>query len=179
MGTRGFSSLARKVKSLKDDLGDAAAKGAREGAEVTKFEAKKRIVEHDAVWTTNLYRSIGISQFRALGGHQRIEIEVDAPYGAYVEYGTGPRGQGSPSGFGFKAPTFSTRLVGAIFPWVMTKPGFRRERNLKQAWIIAHVIAQEGTYAQPFFRPAWFVRGEQATKRGARREVRREFRSTF
>lgn len=171
MGVKGLSALQRQVRDMRDDL-DSEVKDAV-GDAVDKMErgVQAQVVQADAVWTTNLYRSIYQTDFTMPFGH-RFKIYAGADYAPYVEFGTGtkgPRTDDQPTrtlgiargNFGtprFDSPSedeFST-VFGNIMQWVMTKPGFAGARHGGTAAAITEEIIENGTAAHPFMRPAYF-----------------------
>jgi HK97 gp10 family phage protein len=171
MGLNGLRKIERKAERLQRDLEDEVADAAEDGAEATQREAKRNVVEHNTVWRGNLFRSIVV---RRTGS--RIRVLADVPYAAVVEYGSGQRGDPSaPFDAQFGAPAFSGELVRDITDWVFTKPAFYGPRTVDIAQRIASTIADEGTYAHPYMRPAWF-KTEQTVIDNAERAVRRALR---
>lgn len=156
MSLRGAKSLRRKVQHIKRNLGDEVEDAVREGAEATAAEMQRNVASHNTVWRGNLYRSISADK-RPTGRFARYSIKADVPYAAFVEFGTGARGDTkAPPRFQFSAPEHTPRLTQDITEWVMTKPVFFGPRTEEVAWAIARRISQSGTYAHPFMRPAWF-----------------------
>jgi len=157
MGLQGSHSLRKKVTRIKNNLEDEVDDGIREQSEVTARQAKKNVVEGNQVWTTNLYRSIGVERSATSDGFA-YEVVADVPYAAMVEYGTGQRGDSdAPLKFQFDSPDENDfgDVFGNIFEWVKTKPAFFGPRTADVAAKITWTIIEEGTYAHPFFRPAY------------------------
>lgn len=175
MPLRGADSLKRKVRNIRDNLGDEVNDEVRDASEEIAREAQGNVVSQNAVWRTNLYRSIGVIETPLPSGN-RYHIRADVPYAAYVEFGTGERGQSSVDPmFQFQAPAFTPDLTREITEWVMTKPGFYLPRTRGVAWGIAKSISRHGTSPKPFMRPAWFA-GERKMRRGVRRAAKRVIR---
>lgn len=157
MAVKGLTSLKRKVRHMRDDLGDEVEDAVRRGSESTAAEMRGNVVDQNAVWKTNLFRSISAEKVPG-DSFARFEVSADVPYAAFVEFGTGAKSDPSaPHRFRFSAPEHTPRLTREITEWVMTKPAFFGPRTEEVAWAIAVSISQEGTSASPFLRPAWFV----------------------
>jgi HK97 gp10 family phage protein len=165
-------SLARKIKRKKRRTRDKVDSEMRTSANRIRSAARRNIVDSDAVWTTQLFRSIEVDK----RGWASYAVGTDVPYAAYVEFGTGSKNVADDPEFQFEAPEFSQALVGAIVEWVMTKPGFRRERTLSNAYKIAGSIAAEGTEDQPFLGPAYRA-NKRRTLASVRTAVRRGLRT--
>lgn len=176
MGLRGSKSLRRKVKHIRDNLGDEVEDAVRDGAQTTAAEMRANVAQQNAVWRGNLFGSI-MAESRPTGNHARYRIVADVPYAAFVEFGTGPRGDPTaPLKFQFDAPEHTPELTREITAWVMTKPVFFGPRTEEVAWAIAKSIARNGTTAQPFMRPAWFKQKPMIVTRAgyaAKRVIRR------
>ena len=111
---------------------------------------------------------------------------IGAPHAAYVEYGTGARQSGSPNGQRFRAPSVPPTM--SILRWVRLKgvqprspvyindDGTTDELGLAHA--IAQSIAQHGSHAHPYARPAWHENREDI-KRSHKQGVKRALRATF
>ena len=67
-----------------------------------------------------------------------LQIEYNAPYAMYVEYGTGPH------------PVPPQVLIG----WVRRKLGIKSKKAASVAWAIANKISKQGTQPKPFLRTA-------------------------
>lgn len=164
MGINGMQSTKKKIRGIRDNLGDNVNRGVKTAAEATAREAKRQVAMWDAVWTRDLYESIYATSFLLSEGIHRHKIAARAEYAPYVEYGTGVRGEGKyrspdPSDFGFIFPS--------IVRWVETKPMFFGARNPGTAAAITETIIEQGTYPQPFMRPAWHT-----TRRGVIAQAR-------
>lgn len=156
MGLRNYNRLRRKVRYLRDNLGDAAADAVERGAQGMTAEMKANVTQKNAVWKLNLFGAIAYSEM-ATDSYTSYQIVADVPYAAFVEFGTGPRGDPTaPLRFQFASPSHTPELTQDILSWVMTKPMFFGTRSQSTAWAIAQKIAEEGTRPKPFLRPAWF-----------------------
>lgn len=158
MGLNGLRSLANQVESMKDDLDDKPQAAVRRNAARTVASAKERVVQEDAVASTELFRGIG---YKRRGS--RTIIESAAPHSGFVEFGTGQQHITNPWTRHYKAPDFSPQLVGVLTEWVVQKPSLRGQIHdpvsfaEKVAWNISgnNPDRPSGSEAQPFFRPAW------------------------
>lgn len=149
-------------------------------------------VNHDARWRGNLATSITAHGVRYSETVNRMEFTVGtdasiAPYGPFVEFGTGERtlqshsGSAStqfphdmPPGFPYESPDVDPqRLAGEITEWVKTKPLVPKNVGTQEAlgYVIAESIIEHGTYAHPFVRPAWY-KNVLRVKRTAKKAVR-------
>lgn len=165
MTVHGLKSLEKELQSLKDDVMDAAEDAVSDTLDDTEQRAKQRLIQEDAVHTTQTYRGFLQSHLDLPSGFRKT-LTNTTPHSKFVEWGTGQQ-------FGtsryttmppqqFDAPDMSVQLVSNIARWVETKPSFRREgppRSL--AYPISLAIAghvdghPSGTPPQPFMRPAW------------------------
>lgn len=183
-----FSDLARRVEDLSDDLRETADDSVQESLEDTKEAARTELNVHDANWQHKVWLSLKVLERQIVDGkhkttrHKFISDGSIAPHNRYLELGTGMHfGEGGyslPSDVHpYKSPSFSPKLVRRITEWVETKPVEPRIYNSTKGLgrAIAWQISEEGTPAQPYFRPAW-----QYTKhdlyRSLKSDVRRELR---
>lgn len=187
MGVKGLDSLQKRLEKLKGGLDDAGTEAADDALDATERNAKRRIIEQDAVQTTDLYRGFVQSTVKTPRA-TRKRLRNTARHGNVVEWGSGQ--QFGSSGFSqmplngpYKAPSFSTTLVNAIREWIVEKPTFRRVNALPEdaAVGIARGIAgnvdnrPSGTPPQPFMRPAW-RHGKRVLDHQARKNVREALR---
>lgn len=172
MGLTGMNDLVKKVERLESNLHDDVTDAVEEDAEYTATAAKGIVVHENTVWSTNLYRSIGVKR-TDMSRINSVKIHANVPYAAYVEFGTGARGQSSVSPrFQFEAPPFSRDLFKNIQAWVMQKPAFYGTRSEEVAYKIAQAIAEKGTNPHPFMRPAWHT-GKRTVVQNAESAVQR------
>lgn len=174
MGLQGYQSTRRSIESIRDNLGDNVHDAVKSATEETAAEAKRQVAMWDAIWTRDLYGSIGATWMRWDTDVRRYKIQARQPYAKYVEYGTGLRGENGRHGLGgYASPSESDfgTLFGNILSWVETKPGFIGPRTPSTAAAITHTIIDQGTYAQPFMRPAWHS-GEREVLGSARVAMR-------
>ena len=187
MGVKGFDSLQKRLEKLKGDLEDAGTEAADDALNATERNAKRRIVDDDAVASTELYSSFVQSTVETPSG-VRKRLGNEASHANVVEWGSGQQFGSTqysrlPSNGPYKAPSFSFDLINAIRQWIVEKPTFRRQgRPPKEASVdIAAAIAglktgyESGTPPQPFMRPAW-RRGKRVLKHQARKNVREAVR---
>lgn len=179
MGIKGIGRLRRQVRGMRDDLGDEVSDAVDDASETVAGTMRSNVLTGGQVWTGNLASSIYVRQTEGEGIH-RVRIVADAPYAAYVEFGTGPRGAAdAPSRFQFQAPTHTPELTRQIQSWVETKPTFMSgffdipEESL--GYVIARSISEKGTHPHPFARPAWFS-GKPVVMNSAERAVKRVIR---
>lgn len=171
----GLRSLEKKLEGMKDDIEDEVDDAVERSLDATEREAKRNLVEQDAVASTATYR--GFQQRKTTVGANgrrgfRRTLTNVAPHAKFVERGTGDKGF-------YRAPSMSTSLVNAIRVWINQKPSFRRlgRPDDEAAFWIARSIAGEGdgpsgTAPQPFMRPAW-QRGERVLKHNVQVAVTR------
>lgn len=184
MGLQGYKSTRRKIEGIRRDLADNVNNAVARGADATAEEAKRQVAMWDAVWRRNLYESIGSTRMRWDTGVTRHAIRARTPYAAYVEFGTGARGRMT-GHFGNVNPMFKfdspdetdwNMVYSNILWWVNTKPMFLGSRGPGTAAAITETIIEQGTYAQPFMRPAWNSGKHKVVgwaKAAAKRTVRR------
>lgn len=172
--------VAADIEDVKDDLHDNVENAGRSAMNNVLFDAIG-YVEADADWTGRLRKSLSLS-VTDRGDQIEFNVHTDAdlaPHAPFVEFGTGSKGgkttfkansafipaswpdTGSavPVGFPYSAPGMHPGLVESIIDWVETKPITPRNGDMSDeqlGYVIAAEIAEEGTYAHPFLRPAWF-----------------------
>lgn len=183
------------VEDTKEDLHKNLKRTARTQMGAVQMQAKSN-VGLDAEWTGNLRTSISLDMDDR-GDEITVSVGTDsgrAPYAPFVEFGTGMRsalswsgslpflpadeGTTPPPGFPYDAPTMGPGMVQNIIEWVETKPVIPRDDDMSQrdvGFAIAAKIAEQGTYAHPFLRPAWF-RQERIFNFAMRKAVRKTFR---
>lgn len=186
MTTRGFDSLQKRLEKLKGDLDDAGKDAADDALDATERNAKRRIIEQDAVQTADLYRGFVQSTVEIPKGTRKTLRNTEA-HANVVEWGSGEKydyGSPQPSTGPFKAPSFGTSLVRAIREWIIEKPSFRPEgrgKPLDAAVGIAQVISgnaegrRSGMKPRPFMRPAW-RRGRWVLRRELNKNKREALR---
>lgn len=185
------------VEQAKDDLHDNIERAGRSSMGSVLFSAMG-YVEADASWRGNLRKSLSLS-VDDRGSELSFSVHTDpaiAPYAPFVEFGTGthtnqitPRapsvypvewpdeGSAVPVGFPYDSPAMGPNLVQSIIDWVKTKPitpeADMSERQL--GFVLAAQIVEEGTYAHPFLRPAWFD-NELIVKSAIKTAIRKAFK---
>lgn len=166
-----FDSLIRKLDYIEDNLVDNVTDEV-----VTPVKQAKRLAQHyidtqDAIASYFLRTNINVWH-----GDGFIVYEADVPYAAYVEHGTGIKG-----GYMYKPPSYTPRLVGAIWWWMQMKQArgrwdySRGFPTYQKAENIALHISQFGTEPQPYFYPAWNSikpKLNPAAKKGIRKTLR-------
>jgi len=172
------------VDDVKDDLRGEMRKRVDAAMRVLWADVKQYVLD-DPHASGNLFSAIR----RDRNG---LEFSVyvdgpDAPYGAIVEYGSGPRsevagpgavwrgtGSNRPAEYPFDAPDINNMDGFAYYieQWMRQK-GITPEYGSYQASAvaIAKTIDDRGTYAHPYMRPAWFD-NELKIKKAARNALR-------
>lgn len=155
-------------------------------------------IENDADWKGNLAASVqshGVQYER----NERMEVEISvgtdksiAPYAPFVEFGTGDRKEETsdkapttwvprkpdqyPAGYPYESPGIHRDLIDNIIEWVKTKPLVPESPHIETqeqlGLVIASVIAEKGTFAHPFLRPAWY-KNKHFVKKAAKDQLRR------
>lgn len=167
------------VEDLKGDLRSETRRKARTAMRGVQTSALG-YVAMDAEWRGNLRASIHSHGVQVDDRPDGFEVSVGtdkqiAPYGPFIEFGTGSRaettgdmsrkfptwqpGDSVPVGYPYEAPGMSRELVAGIIEWVKTKPitpNDPADTPTETGAKIAATIANEGTRAHPFLRPAWF-----------------------
>lgn len=152
-------------------------------------------VEDDADWRGNLKKSLeahGVEHENPELRKHQFSIGTDAdiaPYGPFVEFGTGGRsdvaGPGAisarqphqfPAGYPYESPDVEPeQLVGEILDWVQTKPVQPKKGDEWAAAMgISKSIIANGTHAHPFLRPAYY-KHRMRLKRASRKAVKKAF----
>lgn len=177
------------IEDFKHDLRNQLRRRVARAMRVLEADARTYI-KQDADWRGHLARSLSMDVERDADG---VTIVVsaggaEAPYAPFVEFGTGSRterttdaapssnllvGGMKPPGYPYKSPDMSPGMVANIIEWVRTKSITSPNENAEQlGFRIASVIANRGTYAHPFMRPAWF-HNELRVRQAARNAIRR------
>lgn len=173
--------LTDKLEQLPEDIEDAASDAVEDGLETTESRAKRNLRRDDTWFEGDIGRSISV-----VSTENGFSLIVGAQHGPYVEYGTGAYfGTSSypvPSGVSsYDAPGgVSEDLLEGIEHWVENKPiePNHYDTQSEVAEAIAHTIAELGTQAHPYLRPAWYGYREQLlnnVKNDVQRTVRRKF----
>lgn len=171
-----IEQVNKDIEDVKSDLHRNLKRAARSSMRAVELEAKAN-VKADADWKGNLRRSISLD-VDDRGEQITVSVGTDAgiaPYAPFVEFGTGMRsglswvgsistppadeGTRFPPGFPYESPSMGPNLVANIIDWVETKPIIPQDDAMSQrdvGFAIAAKIAEKGTYAHPFLRPAWF-----------------------
>ena len=183
MSVKGLDSLQKRLEKLKGELEDAGTEAADDALNATERNAKRRIVEEDAVTSTDLYRGF-VQTTVEMPNKVRKRLGNEEAHANVVEWGSGQQFGSTqysrlPSNGPYKAPSFSSTLVNAIREWIVEKPSFRPTAPYPEdaAIGIAQGIAgnvegrQSGTPPQPFMRPAW-RHGKRVLKHQAKKNVR-------
>ena len=187
-------TVINDVGDVKDDLRDQMRRKVHGAMRVLEADARTYI-EQDADWRGNLARSLSTDVERRPDGPV-ITVSVggaQAPYAPFVEFGTGDRTEQTsgrapssgllmepdayPANFPYDSPDLSPGMVASIVEWVETKPIVPDNDITEQelGYRIAATIANNGTYAHPFMRPAWFhneLRVKQAAHNALRKATR-------
>lgn len=150
MGLQGSRSLRRRVASMQRDLDRKPDRTISREASRTVNDMKRRVVEQDAVASTELYRGIG---YRSIG--DTYVIHSSAGHSGFVEFGTGVYSSR------YDAPDFSPQLVAALVDWSVIKPSLLVDDPVSFGYAVARHVAGvaegsvPGTEPQPFFFETW------------------------
>lgn len=182
MAINGLDGLQRRLESMKDDIDDAANEAVSDALDATERRAKRNIVEQDAVQTTQLYRGFLKRSFPVTANRTRHLLTNIAPHAKFQEYGTGDQfgatrwsGVFPPPSRRFDAPSFSMTLITEIETWILQKPSFRLDGDVRRMAVEISLSLSglsdnpSGHPPQPFMRPAWFVESQRIDKRVQRR----------
>lgn len=127
------------TKNFKDIKGISEIPSLKKKAEeIMSFifsKSQENLIRNRSVDTGFLLQS-GIPPFWK--NENTIAIGYDAPWAAYVEYGSPPH------------PVSGKRFEG----WVKRKLGLTGKEATSVSWAIAMKIKKKGTEAKPFLRPA-------------------------
>lgn len=184
------------IEDVKDDLHDNMENAGRSSMGRVLFDALGYI-KKDADWRGLLAKSMSLSVDDD-GTELTFNVHTDAeiaPYAPFVEFGTGRKtdrpspwsvypvgwpdtGSAVPVDYPYPSPEMGPGLVANIIEWVETKPVIPQNDDMTERQlgaVIAAQIANEGTYAHPFMRPAWFD-NELIVKSAMKTAVRKSFR---
>lgn len=179
------------VDDVKDDLRKELRRHVSTAMRALEEDARTYI-KRDAGWRGHLSRSLDTDVRRHPDGAE-IVVSVGgpkAPYAPFVEFGTGTRTDRTtndapttgiifepdqqPPSYPYSSPDMAAGMVANIISWVETKP-IAPEGPLtpeELGYRIAATIAEKGTYAHPFLRPAWF-HNELTIKQAARNGLKK------
>lgn len=187
-------SVINDIEDVKDDLRTYLRRGVAQAMRVLEADARTYI-KRDADWRGHLARSLSMDVQRGPDGAE-IVVSVGgrkAPYAPFIEFGTGARTERTtnqapssgivyepdayPPTFPYSAPDLSPGMVANIIEWVETKPISSSEDITDEdlGYRIAATIANRGTYAHPFMRPAWF-QNERLVRKAAQNALRKAVR---
>lgn len=185
---KGLKELERDIEKFKERASRSMASSVERDLErKVEPEMKRKIVEHDAVASTELYRSFTIQTTRMEKGDYAVHLTNYAPHSELVEFGTGGFHRPNRYTKRFAAPPLSPHLVAEIKKWAIIKPTFSPRGSYDSAaQDIAHAIAfgskkrnrPPGTPAQPFFFNTWFEK-ERRFKRSMDRSFKNQVKIRF
>lgn len=171
----GKQEIARKLNRIPQSFQDAAARFNRRQGNDMQSEAV-RLMNAQAVDTGRGKTAIKMVVYR---NGLTIEIVADFDYAAFIEFGTGPRGQETigntptPPGWRWHSGNGGMPPLEIIRRWC-TRHGIPPE----MAFVIARKIARRGLPARPFMYPAWqsiergYLRGMSRILQAAAEEFR-------
>lgn len=182
-----FTEMAQKIRRLPRLIKRFVTMNVDDVFEKMARDAQRNVYRNDSVATNTLAGSIesmdgpsNVTQ-RARGGYETHVVRADAPYAAFVEYGTGLRQRGRPSpGGNFDSP--SAPPVTPILEWMVEKGITSRTQSdvlpdrVAAAQAIAESIARFGQRPHPYMRPA-FAENRMNISRAHRDGVRKALRS--
>lgn len=185
-------SVINSIDEVGDDLRTYMRRNIAAAMRVLQADARTNIAQ-DARWKGNLSASLDLDVQAGPDG-PRIVVSAGgpmAPYAPFVEFGTGSRTERTwkgasnlnvdptayPPNFPYSAPSMGPGMVANIIEWVRTKPVIPSDEMTQEelGHRIAASIAEKGTYAHPFMRPAWFhneLQVRQAARNALSKAVR-------
>jgi hypothetical protein len=154
-----ISKLLSQIKSFGQDANRLAVAVTNETTQGMVNQAKLRVV----VDLGQLRQSIGKTTARV--GYNRSFFFANAPYAAYVEFGTGG-GVSIPKGFEQMAAEFRGKKGGTFDDFVYAIRGWCQTHGIdpKLAYIIAVSILRKGLKPQPYFIPSYLEGIQQYPK---------------
>jgi len=187
-----IGSVISDIDDVKDDLRHEMRKRVGAAMRVVWADAKQYVLS-DPHTTGDLFTALQREQDTS-GEELEFSVYTDAsiaPYAAIVEFGTGtydewrgsrhvgpPVGDEMPPQYPFDTPSESElpMIASYIKQWMIAK-GIQPEKGSIQAssMAIASKIVDQGQYAHPYLRPAWFD-NELQVKKAARNAVRNAVR---
>jgi hypothetical protein len=158
-----ISRLLSQISDFGHDANRSAVSVTNETTQSMVTQAQLRVTSNKSVDQGQLRLSIGKTTARV--GYNRSFFFSNAPYAAFVEFGTGAR-VSIPKGFEQMAAEFRGRsggnfdtFVEAIREWCK-----RKGIDTKLAYIIAVSILRKGLNAKPFFIPSYLEGIQQYPK---------------
>ena len=190
-----IQGLDRLTKRLKE-LPDAATR-----VVVAELQAGAIDIRNDAVAKVPVFDGFLKNSIAANNSLRGAEVVVNANYGGYVEFGTGPRAMRGVSSRwskiamelkGRKSTGSLDDFIRKMTEWVRKKKlagrysvktrkrvgnkGDRQNEDLRLAKFIVYKILKNGMYPQPYFFPA-FERNERKILDNCRKALARYIKS--
>lgn len=180
-----INRLIKKLEQLPEEIEKTGTESIKDGLKTVEGRAKRNLRTNDTNWNKDIKRSMGVVPYTS-GSYTGFSLVTTANHAPYVEFGTGSYfGTSSyplPSDIDhYDAPGYvSEELVENIEDWIKTKPVTPRYYSTISdlANAIAHTIAELGTQAQPFIRPAWYGYRDRLLK-NVRNDIKRDVRRSF
>lgn len=164
-----FGRVAKKLEQLPEKIEEETSEQAHEEVFETEVAAQRNLRRNNTTWNDDIADSMKTVSYTN-GEYEGGQLIISARHGPYVEYGTGAyfgtsmyplpdtvSPIDSPDGV-------TDEMVENITDWISTKPVtptyYESTSDLAQA--ISHTIAAVGTQSQPYIRPAWYKRRQQA-----------------
>lgn len=150
---RGKEEIARTLSKLPEHFQKAASRYNRRTGNEVAADAIRRMNEQ-AVDTGRGKTAIRMVVYQ---DGLTVEVVADFDYAAFIEYGTGPRGQQTntaptPPGWRYHSGNGGMPPLEIIRRWC-TRHGI----DPNNAFVIARSIARNGLPARPFMHPSWMV----------------------
>jgi len=156
--TDSFANVAKRVKKLTRNLNDGFQDATRTETRKMEGEVQLALVTNDSIARRELMRSVSYKHHRDSPLFMHTSVEA-APWGRYVEYGTGSRAHRDtqPNHRQYKAPGPKPPLQ-PILAWVVEKNITPTAYDTQYGLAIAiqETIGQMGQFPHPFMRPVWF-----------------------
>jgi len=153
-----FANVAKRVEKLRDDLEDGFESTTRDETRKMEGEVQIELANNDSIAHGTLLDSVSYTERR--GSPLLIHTSVEAaPWGRYVEYGTGSRASRDtqPNHRQYKSADPKPPLE-PILSWVVEKGITPTEYDTQYGLAIAlqETLGEMGQIPRPFMRPVWF-----------------------
>ena len=158
-----ISRLLSQISDFGHDANRSAVSVTNETTQSMVTQAQLRVTSNNSVDNGQLRLSIGKTTARV--GYNRSFFFSNAPYAAFVEFGTGAR-VSIPKGFEQMAAEFRGKKGGNFDSFLDAIRGWCQTHGIdpKLAYIIAVSILRKGLKPKPFFIPSYLEGIQQYPK---------------
>lgn len=96
LSAKGFRDIAKQIRRYRNDLTDKCEEFVYKLAEEGIVLAQLKIMDYDAVWTSQLLNSMNLEAGDIVYNGATYYVYTDCDWAAFVEFGTGIKGKENP-----------------------------------------------------------------------------------